>query len=128
MATSMPLKPHSTQIGERRCARRLTTRIRVDFCPLVVQTAGLRVGEPQRGLALSLSRTGAFITDVGYLPLGVTVHLFLRLPDVPANPIGCYAKVVRAEGDGYGVRFVRLDETQAARIERFVLTLRAHRV
>lgn len=117
----------STLSGDRRRSPRYNLRVRVDFCPIVTRAgAGLAVGGPQRGVALDLSESGLFLGEVGYLQVGATVHLFLRLPDVPANPIGCYAKVVRREiggeggRDGYAVRFLQLPEADLIRLARFV--------
>jgi len=117
----------STFSGDRRRSPRYKTRVRVDFCPIVARSgSGLAVGKPQRGVALDVSESGLFLGEVSYLQLGVTIHLFLRLPDVPGNPIGCYAKVVRRElggeggRDGYAVRFFQLPETDLIRLARFV--------
>jgi hypothetical protein len=82
----------------------------------------------QRGVALDISRTGLFVTNVGYLRLGSTIHLFLRLPDVPGNPVVCYAKVVRCERSprvGYGIRLLRVKSGDIERLERYVARLRA---
>lgn len=113
---------------KRREAERLQTRLRADYCPLVAHGGGLRVGGLQRGVATNLSESGLFIADVGYLKVGALVHLFLRLPDIPANPIVCYARVVRrglGREQGYGLRFLRLPERDAARIRCFVDGLRS---
>jgi hypothetical protein len=105
---------------DRRRACRLQARVRVDFCPLVTRENGLRIGGMQRGVAANISQTGLLVTDVGYLRVGAVLHLFLRLPDVPANPIVCYARVVRRDNQGYGIRFIRLRQTDHHRLGRFV--------
>jgi len=92
----------------------------VDFCPLVTRTEGLRIGGMQRGIATDISQSGLFVSDVGYLQMGATLHLCLRLPDIAANPVTCYAKVVRRDRDGYGIRFIRVKETDLRRLNRFV--------
>ena len=123
----MPLGRVASRVApnaERRRAHRLRTWLRVDYCPLVILKAGgLKMGGPQRAVARDLSPTGIFLTEVGYLPVDTVIHLFLRLPDVPGNPVGCYGRVVRtgAEGGtGYGVRFLRLCAEDARRLERYV--------
>ena len=102
---------------ERRQTARLRTRLPVDYCPLVTQEAGLRVGGMQRGVVVDLSQGGVLVTDVGYLKVGALVHLFLRLPDLP-GPIACYARVVRRERAGYGIRFVQLRPSDRQRVGR----------
>jgi hypothetical protein len=107
---------------DRRGNCRLATRLRVDFCPLVMTTSGdgLRIGGMQRGIAVNISQAGLFVTDVGYVQVGAVLHLFLRLPDIPANPVVCYAKVVRREPEGYGIRFLRVKQTDLRRLARYV--------
>jgi hypothetical protein len=121
--------PISTDEGNRRRAPRLRTWIRTDFSPLVGHGQGsLEVGAMQRAVAADLSGAGLFLTEVGYLRVGSTIHLFLRLPDLPGNPVVCYAKVVRCQPDpanpGYGIRFLHLAEADAERVERYVRGLR----
>jgi c-di-GMP-binding flagellar brake protein YcgR len=110
---------------DRRRVRRLKTRVRVDYCPLVGGAAGVRVGHLQRGVATDISEAGILLSDVRYLPLGATLHLLLRLPDLPGNAITCYAKVVRAQHEGaggYGLRFLALQQFDARRLRRYVTT------
>lgn len=117
---SATIVPISTAEGNRRRAQRLRTWLRADFCPLLGHGKGrLELGELSRALVADLSLAGAFLTEVGYLRVGTTIHLFLRLPDRPGNPLVCYAKVVRCqtgENPGYGIRFLRLADEDAARI------------
>jgi hypothetical protein len=86
----------------------------------VTRENGLRIGGMQRGIAVDISQTGLLITDIGYLRVGAVLHLFLRLPDVPGNPIVCYARVVRRASHGYGIRFIRLRQTDHHRLGRYV--------
>jgi hypothetical protein len=114
--------------ADRRRSRRLRTWLRVDYCPLVVCPSGMKVGGPQRAVARNLSADGLLLTEVGYLPIGTVIHLFLRLPDVPGNPVRCYGRVVRVQADegvGYGVRLIRLRSEDAARLDRYVSSLRS---
>lgn len=117
---SLRTTPRAPAPGERRKAHRLFTWLRVDFCPLVNRTGGLSIGSLQRGIALNISQGGLYVTDVGYLQVGALLHLFLRLPDVPANPVVCYARVVRHDYHGYGIRLMRVRETDNRRLERYV--------
>jgi hypothetical protein len=120
----------STCNGDRRVAPRLQTRLRVDFCPIVTKNEGLTIGGPQRGVTQDLSVSGLFLGEVGYLQIGATLHLMLRLPDVPANPIVCFAKVVRREKDGragYALRFLQLSDADAVRLSHFVRGLKARK-
>lgn len=123
-----PIVPISTLEGNRRQADRLRTWIRADFQPLLGHGKGsLELGELQRALVSDLSRTGAFLTEVGYLRVGTTIHLFVRLPDRPGNPLVCYAKVARrqtGETPGYGLRFLRLSTDDEVRLARYVQSLR----
>jgi hypothetical protein len=123
MKKGVGLIPLATRNPDRRCSFRLKTRLRVDLCPLVSLREGLRVGSLVRGIALDISQSGLLLTEGGYLQIGATVHLILRLPDVPANPICCYGKVVRRESEphpGYGIRFLEVRETDAHRIAQYV--------
>ena len=126
----MPITRLTSRAGDRRRARRLRTWLRVDYCPLVRDSRGLKVGTPQRAIASDLSASGLFITEASYLPVGAVVHLFIRLPDVAANPIVCFGKVVRATrggGGGFGVRFMRLRTEDARRLESYTRSMESHR-
>lgn len=112
---------HTPHAGERRSAHRMVTWLRVDFCPLVSRRSrGLRIGQLQRGIALNVSRGGMYVSDAGHLQVGALLHLFVRVPDAPTTPVVCYAKVVRHDNQGYGVRFLRLRETDKRRLDRYL--------
>ena len=111
---------------EKRRSQRRETRLRVDFCPLVPVGQGLIIGGPHRGIAINISTAGLFISDGGLLLMGTTIHLFLRLPDIPANPVACHGKVVRRgtkDQPGYGIRYVLLRDNDACRLEHYVQLL-----
>jgi hypothetical protein len=106
--------------NERRAARRLKTRLRVDYCALV---KGMQCGGFRRGVSGDLSPSGIFLSDTGYLPVGATLQLLIRLPDIPANPIACYGRIVRADRehyDGYGITFMRMRAADRRRMERYI--------
>lgn len=109
--------------NDRRRARRLQTRLRVDYCPMLLREDGVRAAGFRRAIADDLSATGTFLGDTSYLQVGSIVQLLLRLPDVAANPINCFARVVRKDlvgRQGYGLRFLRLRGADARRLEGFV--------
>ena len=109
--------------NDQRGKRRLETRIRVDYRPLVGRAEDLTVGDLHRAVATDVSEGGIFLGDAGYLKVGSLLHIFLRLPDAPASPVACFARVVRCDyGDrsGYGLRFLRLKYGDTTRLRRFV--------
>jgi hypothetical protein len=117
--------------NERRFGgTRLDTRLRVDYCPLLFKKDGVRPAGFRRGITGDLSRSGLFLGDSSYLEVGATIQLLIRLPDVAANPIACFAKVVRKDlkgRQGYGLRFMRLPPRDRDRLEGYVDELEAWR-
>lgn len=96
--------------------------------PVRLEFAGLRrSGARITGLAHNLSPSGLLVECVMPLPVGEEVTLTLTLPDSD-EPLTCRGRVVRQQPPGpsgvscYGVRFGRLSDHFAQRIESFVET------
>jgi uncharacterized protein (TIGR02266 family) len=73
--------------------------------------------------AANLSEGGAYFARTVPFPVGTRVHLRLTLPD-EGDAIECWGEVVTArgsdEGPGMGVRFLRLNAEDRARIKSAV--------
>ena len=123
---SIAVEPFVERIGrsDQRAHPRLATRMRVDFVALEADADGVDLTSPKFGVARDISERGLLLGRTGFLPVGSLLHLFLRLPDLPANPIGVYARVLRChvddDGVGYGLRFLRCRERDRRRLRRYV--------
>jgi hypothetical protein len=76
-------------------------------------------------MSVDLNETGMLCSRVGYLALGSVVRVFLRLPDIPAQPLACQARVVRCDSTpspSYGLRFLDLTPADARRLQAYVKT------
>lgn len=108
---------------DRRRSPRLLSCLRVDYCPLIRPDGEVSMGSLQRGIAANLGNEGLLMRSRAELPNGALLHLFLRLPDVPGNPIACYARVVRRGTDPgtYGLRIERVRQQDRRRLERYIM-------
>jgi hypothetical protein len=113
--------PPPLEVRNRRAARRRAVSVRVDVVPVLDAEGHPWIGSPRCGLTADLSPDGALAQRVGYLPLGAVVRAFLRLPDLPEDPVCCNARVVRCDltdQPRYALKFVDLHLTDAERIRR----------
>jgi hypothetical protein len=110
----------SSMTGNRRSTTRKTISLRVDVVP-VFDSSGLPSGAPRRrGVTVDVSASGLCCAQLGYLPLGGLVRLFVRLPDGPAR-LSCYARVVRCDvhlRPGYGLKLVGVGPSDSDRLVR----------
>jgi len=110
-------------VNNRRRRRRQPAQLRIDLLPVANEVGELQLGSARSGVTLDLNETGVLCSRVGYLPLGGVVRAFLRLPDVPEEPLACYARVVRCDlntnSPGYGLKFLDLPQAAALRLARF---------
>jgi hypothetical protein len=110
-------------VNNRRGARRHPLSLPVDVMPILDERGQPWRGATRRsGVTLDVNERGVLCARVGYLPLGGVVRLFIRLPDLPEQPVACNARVVRCEMSGppaYGLKLVGLALVDAARIQRY---------
>jgi hypothetical protein len=119
MGTAVRPPPPPLEVRNRRAARRHAVSVRVDVVPLLDAQGQPWVASPRCGLTADLSPEGALTQRVGYLPLGAVVRAFLRLPDLPEDPVCCNARVVRCDltdQPRYGLKFIGLHLADAERI------------
>jgi hypothetical protein len=96
----------------------------VDVLP-VFDTSGLPSAAPRRrGVTVDVSASGLCCSQVGYLPVGALVRLFVGLPD-GSNRLSCYARVVRCDmhrRPGYGFKLVGLGPSDTSRLTHLTAT------
>ena len=119
--------PPPREVSNRRAARRHPIQLRVDVLPLLDPAGQLVMGRPRQGISIDLNESGMLCCRVGYLPLGGVVRLFLRLPDLPEQPLTCQARVVRCDLSTtpcYGFKFIDLPPSDVPRLRRYTEGLR----
>jgi hypothetical protein len=112
---------HKRPVNRRSTARKPIS-LRVDVLP-VFDRAGLPSSAPRRrGVTIDVSASGLRCSQIGYLPVGAFVRLFVGLPD-GAPQLSCYARVVRCDmhhRPGYGFKLVGLGPSATDRLSRLV--------
>ncbi len=91
------------------------------FCGVPARFDGAR--GPVRGTCRNLSLGGLFFLG-GTAPLGRSIELQLELPEGPVRATGevRYHHDYGSEGQGMGVRFVRISGEDLARVTRWLET------
>jgi hypothetical protein len=114
--------PLPSEANNRRAVSRHALNIRVDLFPLLDEEKKPLSGCLRCGVTMDVSEQGLLFGQAGLLSLGSTVRLFIRLPDLPADPIACNARVVRCDRTGpprYGLKFIGMRPTDIHRIQSF---------
>ncbi len=118
--------PVGDRCGERRRSRRLRTRLRAYYCPLFHGVELVQVRGARQAVVTDVSARGVFLAGAPELRVGTLLHLFLRLPDLPATEVSCLGRVARRHeslAGGAGVQLLRVRTCDAARLHRFLDSL-----
>jgi hypothetical protein len=87
--------------------------------PRVLHDATVELGSGSRARSVNLSTTGILVSSQEKLEKGEKLRLKVNLHD-GAIPLEVGCEVVRAAGDGVGLRFTDLDDLSRQRIQRLV--------
>lgn len=114
--------PARRAVTNRRGLVRRPIRLRVDVVP-VLDPAGLpSQARRRRGVTLDVSASGLRCSQLGYLPVGARVRVFLGLPG-ESEHLSCCARVARYDSQGgpcHGLAFVGLGPLERGRLARLV--------